>query len=298
LLLGRVAKVAVILLFDLLAYMAVLSFSLRFGQAGLGPWLCQLGLAFLLPAEITHRALWKKRRSTLPRRTHLGLATAAFLTPSVLAVSPLLSLGCSMALVAAPFYLPRRLHQLLGTLSRPWGRAVDQGDGRVGHDLLLVKVQVRYFRWWGGDPTGRRCRIVTSEGQQYLRVRSIAFTDRACREKAFARAMEEAREAPGVVVPATAEEAICLEAGSDLSEGAVRTATDEKVALAGLSVASRRVLTCSLAGAPLGRGRASDVVIGENGRTPSVKVLSGRPITMRRERLRDMLDLYGMVVAR
>jgi len=298
LLLGRTTRVTAVLLVDLLAYMAVLSFSLRFGPDGLGPRLCQLGLALLLPVAITYWALWGKRRHGLPRRPIIGLATAAFLTPSVLAPLPLVSLGCSVALCTAPYYLPKRLRLLLGSLPKSAGRALDRGDSRVGHDLFPLRVHVRYFRWWGADPTDRKCRVVTSGGQQYLRVRSFALTDKAFRKKAFGRAMEVARGAPGVVVPATAEEVKCLEAGSDLAEGAQKAATEEKVAFAGLSVASKRTLTCSLVGAfPVG-GRASDVIIVDLGESCSVKVLSGRPVVVRRERLRDILDLYGMVVAK
>jgi hypothetical protein len=116
--LGRAAKLAIVLVADLITYLAVLSLSLRLGPDGLGPRLCQLSLAFLLPAAITYRALWKKGRRRVFLKLLAGLLAGGLLVPSFLASVPLVSLACSVALLAAPYYLPKQLPKLKGRCSR------------------------------------------------------------------------------------------------------------------------------------------------------------------------------------
>jgi hypothetical protein len=142
-----------------------------------------------------------------------------------------------------------------------------------------------------------KCRAVRAEGQEYLLARSFAFSDRGCREKAFRMASKAMKAGPGTAIPAMAEEIRCIQAGSSLSEEVVRAAKEERVALAALSVASKRRLSCAEEGATRVGGRLADVVIRELGDAWSVKVLSGSAVPMQRERLRDLLDLYDMFVA-
>jgi hypothetical protein len=74
-------------------------------------------------------------------------------------------------------------------------------------------------------------------------------------------------------------------------------ASEEKMALAGLSVATKRTLTCALEGIPSSRCRAADVIIRGLDGVWSVKVLSGKRMEMDQGRLRDLLDLYKMVAS-
>jgi len=293
--LGRALKVAFVLLAGLLIYMAVLSLSLRFGPEGLGPRLCQLGLAAALPGAMTYWSLWRNRKRRVPWRLILGLAAGGFLAPSILAVIPILSLCCSVALVAAPYYVPKRLPTLLKGASRSAGLANDGHSLGVRYDFLLLKMHVCYFRWLGGDVNGGRHKLVKCGGQDYLRVRTIGPSDSACRAGALRRAMEVAKLRSGIVVPATIEEVRCLEANSEPGESIAKLANMERSSLTALSVAMKRTLSCASEGAKPNGGYAADVIIRDVGDACSVRILSSRPIPMDRERLNDLLDLYGIV---
>jgi hypothetical protein len=292
-------KVVTVLTVDLFVYMALLSFFLKFGPAGLGPRVFQLGLALALPAVLTYRTLWKRRAHFAPWRPLVGMAGASLLTPSLLESIPILSLAASVAFAAAPYYAPRHLPSLLKRALRWAGRTDEDGESHTRLDLLMLKRHVYYFRWWGPSvPARAGSKMVRAGGLEYIRVARTAFSDAACRNRAFAGALDVARSAPGVIVPATAEEVRCLEWGTELEEWVVSSAKAEREALAPLSIAGKRRLTCALEGAAEGLGSATDVILRDEGRLCSVKMLSGRAVTMTRQRLRDLLDAYGMVVAR
>lgn len=297
--LGGMVKVVTVLTVDLFVYMALLWLFLKFGPAGLGPRVFQLGLALALPAVLTYRTLWKRRAHYALWRPLSGLAAASLLTPSLFEPIPMLSLAASVALAAAPYYAPRHLPSLFRRTLRWAGRTDEDGESHTRLDLLLLKRHVYYFRWWGPSvPARAGSKMVRAGGQEYLRVGRTAFSDTACRNMALAGALEIAKSAPGVIVPATAEEVRCLEWGTELEERVVLSAKAEREALAPLSIAGKRRLTCALDGAAEGVGFAADVILRGEGKLCSVKMLSGRAVTMTPQRLRDLLDAYGMVVAR
>jgi hypothetical protein len=296
--LGRAAKVVAVLVVSLLVYAALLSFFLRFGPSGLGPRLFQLGLALALPAALTYRTLWKRRGRFSVWKPIAGLTAASLLTPSLLEPAPLLSLAASVALGATPYYLPNHLPRLFKHTLRRAGRTDEDGGSRARLDLLLLKRHVYYFRWWGpGFPDRAGTQIVRASGQEYLRVRRTAFSDETCRRKALARALEVAKSVPGVIVPATEEEVSCLEWGKELEERVLAAAKAEREALAPLVIAGKRRLTCALEGSTGGTASAADVVLRNDGEFATVKLLSGRAVAMEPQRLRDLLDVYEMVVA-
>ncbi len=297
--LGRIVKVAVVLTVDLFVYMAFLSFFLRFGPAGLGPRVFQLGLALALPVALTYRTLWKRRAHFSMWRPLAGMAAASLLTPSLFEPVPMLSLAASVGLAAAPYYAPRHLPSMLKRTVRWAGRNDEDGESHARLDLLLLKRHVYYFRWWGPTiPVQAGRKMVRAGGQEYLRVGRTAFSDETCRKKALAEALEIARSAPGVIVPASAEEVWCLEGGTELEERVVSSMKAEREALAALSIAGKRRLTCALEGAAEGVGSVADVILRDEGKFFSVKMLSGRAVMMTPQRLRDLLDAYEMVAAR
>jgi hypothetical protein len=225
------------------------------------------------------------------------LAAASLLTPSLLEPIPILSLAASVALAAAPYYLPGHLPSLLKPALK-LGRPGEQGESCSRLDLLLLKRHVYYFRWWGPSVTPRRgVKMVRLEGLEYLRIGRTASSDAACRVKALAGAREVAKTMQGVIVPATAEEVASLEWGTRLEERIVSLTKAEREALGPLSIAGRRRLTCAMQGAAEGARSAADVVLRNEGEVFSVKMLSGRTVKMTPQRLRDLLDSYEMVVA-
>jgi len=295
---GRTIKVAAVLAADLVVYMAVISLFLRFGPAGLGPRLFQLGLALTLPAVITYLILRRKPKYAALKKPLAALAAASLLAPSLLEPIPILSLAASVALAAAPYYLPGHLPSLLKPALK-LGRTRERGETYSRLDLLLLKRHVYYFRWRGPSfaPKGG-VKMFRLEGLEYLRIGRTALSDAACRMKALAGAREVARTMQGVIIPATAEEVASLEWGTRLEERTFLLAQAEHEALGPLSIAGRRRLTCALEGATERTGSAADVVLRNEGEVFSVKMLSGRAVKMTPQRLRDLLDSYEMVVAR
>jgi len=297
--LGRLLKVVAVLTADLFVYLGTLSFFLRFGPSGLGPRIFQLGLALAMPAVLTYRTLWKRPARPALLRPFAGMAAASLLTPSLLEPVPILSLAALAALAAVPYYAPKHLPSMLRRTLRWAGRADEDGEGHTRLNLILLKRHVYYFRWWGYDVSAKAgSKMVRVGGQEYLRVGRMGFSDWACRSRALAEALEVARTSPGVMVPATAEEVRSLERGTAPEEWVVSSAKVEREALVALSIAGKRRLTCALEGSAEARDLAVDVVLRNESGLFSVKVLSGRAITMTPQRLRDLLDLYGMVVAR
>ncbi len=160
----------------------------------------------------------------------------------------MVSLAVAAMSATAPYYVPSRLPRLTKAILRSAGRTQEGRALSVKHDLVLLKVHVCYFRWWGPSPLGRKLRVVRTGGQEYLKLRSLGLSDAGCRRKALEMARSVAKAGPGIVVPATAAEVACLESGSEPDESVIRAAQLEKGALSGLLVASRRPLSCALRG--------------------------------------------------
>jgi hypothetical protein len=291
---GRAARLAFIAFADLLIYMAILSLFLRFGQDGLGPRLFQLGLAVGLPVVFTNWALRRRRRALRPWKPLIGAVAASVLTPSLLGPIPVLSLMVASALAASPYCLTGRLEEFM---ERPLGLSGMVGtceDCRVRYNLILVRRSVYYFLWWGSPMKTKGCRVLSSAGNEYVTVAVTAFTDEGCRSKALAKAYEVVRTTPGILVPAGADGV--RQARMKTAERAPCPESREKMALAPLAMATKRTLTCAIAGSR-GRGTAADVLITKGEGLWRVKVLTGKEVEMTPQRLRDLLDLYHMVVA-
>jgi len=292
----RAAKLIAVAFADLFVYVAVLSISLRLGPEGLGPRLLQLCLAVAVPAALTRRLLCRKKRRWDLRKPLVGMAAGGFLSPPFIAQIPLASLSLSVALLASPYYAPQRAPGLLGEVVRRSGLSEVTAGGYLRQDFVLLKRHVYYFRWWGGD-LGKGFKVIREGGQEYLKVASVALSDPSCRRRALARALKAAEEGRGIAVPATAEEGRLLGQGEEVGEDLLGAAREERAAFAALAVATRKRLTCARAGDGTDACRASDVVVRERGGVWKVKVLSGREMEIEGERLRELLDLYGMVVA-
>ena len=130
-----------------------------------------------------------------------------------------------------------------------------------------------------------------------MKIERTGFNGEACRRRALATAMELARSAEGIIIPATKEEVGCLESGGEPDDRTLRLAMQEREALMTLSVASRRPMACASEDGGCKSPSSANVVLKGGGDCYEVRVFSGRPVKMPPQRLRDILDLYQMVSA-
>ncbi len=295
---GRFLKGAAIFLAAVFLYTVLLAFFLRFGPGGLGPRLCQLGLAVILPAAFAYRFTFRKRKKLHAlRRPALGLALGGLVTPGLLSPIPVLSLVAASFLALLPFAATGPFRGRLAASLRLQGGS----RGEVSCSVTDFKVMCRrkyYFRCIGQAPGPIRGGVVLQRGTlAYVAVARSWVSHPGCRRRALEAARSLMKEGGMTLVPATSAEVGMLVAGEEPDGHLLALASNESETLAPLVIASRRVLRCSRPGGRPKGAETADVIIEGDGDSFRIRVLSALPTPMPGQRLRDLLDLYGMVAA-
>jgi hypothetical protein len=291
--LGRLWRATFLLFLGVVLYTILLSLFLRFGPAGAGARICQLGLAVILPAASVYRFTFRRRKSlACLRKPALALAMGGTLTPGFLSPVPAISLAATAALAGAPYYLP-------GRNWRKWGLRIPRSgleESCTSLGILGARRRTYYFRQCGPlCAESKGYKVIRRGDLAYMKLSRVGLSGGRSRERALRAAGEVARAKGVVLVPATSSETLRLSAGDELDEEALRILRKEQASLAPLSVAIRRTLRCSRGDSSPLVAHTADVVIARAGDLYQVRILSAPPAHMGPQRLRDLLDLYGMV---
>jgi hypothetical protein len=297
-----VVRLIVVGFLDLLMYSLILSLFLKYGPGGAGPRLFQLMAAVMLVSLFTYGATFRKRKAGWWRRAvrpTAGVLAAGALTPSFLQGIPLASIAAAAGIATLPYWgnkatRPLKAYMILATspFSKTYGFYFMT-------DLLLAKRVTYVLRCQRGiAPTVKGVKAIDTSYGSYLSIGVTRPTTSWCRRRAVAKAAAIINEGRYVLVPATEEETEALRRGLGPPNESLENMKREGTALATLVVACARSLSCWLVTDGRTTPELADVVIRREGSKFTVDVLSGGPVVMDGERLRFLLDIYGMIRAR